>query len=128
MKTNKQTCLPDRQVKNKFLMFMSKRHVTLFVTFFMLIIIFGFKFSNSPKSNLPAGQAGFNADKLLKTLSSSDSTNYTWLISGPNSWENLQTFLPQAKMSGITVMVALLPPSKTPPIDPNRQLFRTLPA
>ena len=33
-----------------------------------------------------------------------------WIICGPTSWEDLKTYLPEAKMAGISVSVMLLPP------------------
>ncbi|HZW38235.1 MAG TPA: hypothetical protein VFF33_02955, partial [Ignavibacteriaceae bacterium] len=33
-----------------------------------------------------------------------------WIICGPNSWEELKNYLPEAKMSGVTIKVVILPP------------------
>ena len=33
-----------------------------------------------------------------------------WIICGPTSWEDLKTYLPEAKMAGISVSVILIPP------------------
>ena len=42
-----------------------------------------------------------------------------WKIDKANAWENLQSYLPEAKMAGTSVTVELLPPSECPPINPN---------
>ena len=43
----------------------------------------------------------------------------TYKIDKANAWEDLQSYLPEAKMSGISVSVVLLPPSECPPINPS---------
>ena len=70
-------------------------HVSLFLTVIQLSIIF-FVF-------IPP----INAQTKLIT------------ISGSNDWTDLIAFLPNAKMTGISVGVSLLPPSQTPPICPT---------
>src|ERR1035437_9113002 len=40
-------------------------------------------------------------------------------ISAPNDWTNLIDSLSKAKMTGISIWISLLPPSKTPPICPT---------
>ncbi len=42
--------------------------------------------------------------------------SYEWLICGPNSWEDLKIYLPEAKMSSISVWVNLLPPYQSTPV------------
>ena len=56
---------------------------------------------------------------LLQNLINSNTTTYTWSIESANDWDDLQAFMLHAKIAGITVWVSLLPPSKTPPKDPN---------
>ena len=43
----------------------------------------------------------------------------TYNIDKANAWEDLQTYLPEAKMNGTSVYVSLLPPSECPPINPT---------
>ena len=43
----------------------------------------------------------------------------TYNIEKANAWEDLQTYLPEAKMAGTSVLVSLLPPSECPPRNPS---------
>jgi len=101
-----------KHIKIKYLTALFKRHLKIIITFNMLILLFGFRYFNGNKLNN-------KYEKLLKTLESTNSTNYTWLIDRTSSWEDFQKFLPLAKMSGIIVQVSLLPPSEAPPINPT---------
>ena len=38
-------------------------------------------------------------------------------IDHANAWEDLQSYLPEAKMAGTSVIIELLPPSECPPIN-----------
>jgi hypothetical protein len=98
-----------------------KEHFSLFLTVIQLsIIIFVFipPINAQPiKKSLSKSQ--LNSNQLIKNIQAADLNNYIWLIDSANSWEDLQSFLPTAKLSGITILVSLLPPSKTPPIVPS---------
>jgi hypothetical protein len=59
-----------------------------------------------------------NVDSLVSSLNSLNIKTYYWNIRNTNDWNDLHTFLPKAKVSGITVCVTLQPPSKTPPVNP----------
>ena len=59
-----------------------------------------------------------NTDSLIHYLQNSDIKTYTWSIDQNNSWEDLKNALPGLKIAGISINVSLLPPSKTPPINP----------
>src|ERR1035438_1241095 len=72
-----------------------QEHVSLFLTVIQLSIIL---FVSIPP---------INAQTKLMT------------ISGPNDWTDLISFLPNAKMAGISVWGSLLPPSQSPPICPT---------
>ncbi len=80
--------------------------------FFLFLIIFSYG------SVLALAKTDFyvNSDSLLKQLEASNVSNYNWEIKNQNDWNDLDTFLPKAKISGINVCISLLPPSKTPPI------------
>ncbi len=54
--------------------------------------------------------------RLLAELGMLHANTYNFLISrGDTDWEDLHTFLPLARKSGIRVWVTLLPPSESPP-------------
>jgi hypothetical protein len=54
--------------------------------------------------------------RLLADLDELHANTYNWLIAGAaTDWDDLQTFLPQARKHRIRVWVTLLPPSESPP-------------
>ncbi len=58
---------------------------------------------------------------LIVLLSNSDvkAQTQTWYIQNANDWQNLQSYLPKAKITGTNINIALLPPSQCPPINPS---------
>ncbi len=56
---------------------------------------------------------------LFLFCSSLKGQSITWNIDNPNSWHELQSYLPEAKMTGTSVWVSLLPPNQMPPINPT---------
>lgn len=103
---------PSEKIKKIISLLPFKKYVWVILSLLLPAAILGFNFYNVSITN-PV------FDDIIKNLKANNITNYTWLISGQNSWEDLQNFLPNAKISGITVTVSLLPPSKCPPIDPS---------
>lgn len=68
---------------------------------------------NSPP-RLPSGRV--DLPRLLAELTELRANAYNWLVwHKPTDWEDLQTFLPQARAHKITVWVTLVPPSESPP-------------
>ena len=59
-----------------------------------------------------------NTDSLIQYLTNAGIKTFTWNIDQSNSWEDLKNSLPKLKIAGISINVSLLPPSKTPPINP----------
>jgi hypothetical protein len=56
-----------------------------------------------------------NTDFLIQRLNDLGANTYMWLIyQNVNDWDDLQVFLPKAKIAGISVWVYLVPPSETP--------------
>ncbi len=82
--------------------------------FWFLIILFCSSASAHTNYN-----SHINIDSLLRKLATSNVSTYNYEIKNPNDWEDLQFFLPKAKISGITVCISLMPPSNTPPICPS---------
>ena len=88
--------------------------------FIQLVLILAFATtSNAQPFNKSESGTQPSSDKLIQKILSNNTTDFTWLVNGSNSWEELQNFLPEAKMSGINITVSLLPPSKTPPVCPS---------
>ncbi len=85
---------------------------SLVSTLFTLLIIL-FYGSASARTNYTSH---INIDSLITKLEASNVSTYYYEIKNPNDWEDLSTFLPKAKISGIIVCVSLMPPSKTPPV------------
>ena len=69
------------------------------------------------------GNASINvkniSNHITKTSQDFGPNTYTWQISGSSSWQDLQNYLPKAKINGIPILISLLPPSECPPINPN---------
>ena len=84
-----------------------------------IVLLFVF-FSLLCTANAQSNSASHvNVDSLISVLSTSKVNAYTWSIKETNDWADLSTFLPNAKIAGITALVSLLPPSETPPINPT---------
>ena len=49
-------------------------------------------------------------------LMSDDPNTSEWLICGTNSWEDLKTYLPEAKSAGLSISVVILPPYQSDPV------------
>ena len=49
-------------------------------------------------------------------LMSDDPNTSEWLICGTNSWEDLKTYLPEAKSAGLSISVVVLPPYQSDPV------------
>lgn len=79
---------------------------------FLFLLLFLFPYVSAQTSSYHV-----NVDSLITQLKLTNVTNYTWCIIQPNDWNDLAVFLPRAKMSGISVQVALLSPSESPPIN-----------
>ena len=69
---------------------------------------------NNSSSKVESGST-----KSTKSLQDFDPNTNTWEISGSSSWQDLQNYLPTAKMDGIPVLISLLAPSQCPPINPS---------
>jgi hypothetical protein len=68
---------------------------------------------NAPP-RLPSGRA--DIPKLFAELEDIHANTYHWLIRNNSEWEDLKTFLPEARKKNINAWVTLLPPSESPPI------------
>ena len=84
------------------------------ILFPVIIILF-----YSTAAALNKSVSHINTDSLISKLKTANAGTYYWEIKSTNDWNDLNTFLPKAKISGITVCISLLPPSKTPPICPS---------
>ncbi len=92
--------------------------VSKFINILLLIIfLYSPYLLNAASKPMNGNHVDFNL--LLQNLKNNNANSYTWLIESSNDWDDLYTFMPLAKMNGIKVWVSLIPPSKTPPIDPN---------
>ena len=59
-----------------------------------------------------------NIDSLIQYLKNSGVKTYTWSIDQNNSWEDLKNSLPKLKIAGISINIALMPPSVISPSVP----------
>jgi hypothetical protein len=92
----------------------SGKDLSLCLFFFLFLALCPLPFANAQTSSYHV-----NVDSLITQLKAQNATTYTWKISNPNDWVDLSTFLPKAKINGITVTILLLPPSECPPINPT---------
>ncbi len=81
----------------------------------LLSVLLSLPGTANAKTNSPSH---VDVDSLIAKLSALNVDTYSWSIEQTNDWIDLSTFLPKAKMAGITINVSILPPSKTPPICP----------
>ena len=101
-----------------------------------LAIILGLVFTSSTQTELKLISSNYDsqsnlgpADHYVKQLKDPASNPSEWLICGINSWDDLKTYLPEAKMAGISVWAILIPPYQSPPVNPDcpySEPFRTI--
>jgi hypothetical protein len=103
-----------------YLFSISKKNSPLLVV--CVVLFFCFSIKAQTNSSLFVGAYGdplhlgshANIDSTILRLKDLHANTYMWLISGQPNWNDLQSFLPKAKMAGITVWAYLRPPTETP--------------
>ena len=61
----------------------------------------------------------------VNNYSNADDPNPSeWLLCGTNSWEDLKSYLPEAKSAGISISVMVLPPYQSDPFMFGRILIQ----